>query len=481
VKEVGDGFLSEAKKGTKIFVPASVKQMGYINGNDDNDLEVYLFASGIDIDDFEADVNTLYVLPQDYADYAEKLKDRESEAKLREIPEELLNFYSNIASTAASATQPAPVAQPAPAAVMSAPTPPPTPAAPKVDNQPAAPVASAVQQNASQQQTTNTKNMPKQLIPEELNELIQEYLTDGVLTDKERQVILRKAEGMGLDRDEIDLYLDAQVQKIDQATDAAARKQKGKQCPYCGGSVPQLTDKCPHCGENITAEASSELQDIFDNLEEALVDFKSGKDIAKSKATVERFMRKAKMYYGNNPKIQKLLEEVETESLKAEKAAKSNARKNTVVKILTYNWKITAAVVLAIVVGIFMLFHKSSDEVIEESAKNLSAQINNYLKDGNLDEAKNYLMDFVVPSEVREYGTDMIVDKYDAVYLKVIKAYIKDGNYDDAEELAIAYRGKIGNELSWAEAPIYIYLRSEYEKSGRDFSALLSSDDFISR
>ena len=28
--------------------------------------------------------------------------------------------------------------------------------------------------------------MAKQLIPEELNELIHEYLTDGVLTDKER-------------------------------------------------------------------------------------------------------------------------------------------------------------------------------------------------------------------------------------------------------------------------------------------------------
>ena len=27
-------------------------------------------------------------------------------------------------------------------------------------------------------------------IPEELNALIQQYLTDGVLTDKERQVIL---------------------------------------------------------------------------------------------------------------------------------------------------------------------------------------------------------------------------------------------------------------------------------------------------
>ena len=32
--------------------------------------------------------------------------------------------------------------------------------------------------------------MASNLIPEELNALIQQYLTDGVLTDKERQVIL---------------------------------------------------------------------------------------------------------------------------------------------------------------------------------------------------------------------------------------------------------------------------------------------------
>ena len=55
------------------------------------------------------------------------------------------------------------------------------------------------------------------LIPEELNALIQEYLTDGILTDKERAVILKKAEGMGLDRDETDVYIDAEVQKIEQA------------------------------------------------------------------------------------------------------------------------------------------------------------------------------------------------------------------------------------------------------------------------
>ena len=168
--------------------------------------------------------------------------------------------------------------------------------------------------------------MANQLIPEELDQLIQEYLTDGVLTDKERAVILRKAEGMGLDRDEIDLYLDAQVQKIDQATDAVVRRQKGKQCPYCGGSVPLLTDKCPHCGENITAEASSELQEIFDNLEDALVNLKSGKDVHASKATVERFARKAKMYFGNNPRVQKLLDEIKEET---ERAEKNGERKTT--------------------------------------------------------------------------------------------------------------------------------------------------------
>lgn len=326
--------------------------------------------------------------------------------------------------------------------------------------------------------------MANNLIPEELNALIQQYLTDGILTDKERQVILKKAEKMGLDRDEIDLYLDAEVQKIDQQTDAAVRKQTGKTCPFCGGSVPQLTDKCPHCGENITPEASKELLEIFDNLEEALVDFKSGKDIAKSKATVERFMRKAKMYYGNNPKIQKLLEEVEIESVKAEKVAKANARKNTFVKILTYNWKITAAVILAVLIGIFMLFHESDeDKLAKDEAKieNLYEEVSELVDDGNLDKASNKLVNTTILKGISEHGTDNIVDYYDPIYLKVIKAYINHDNYEAAEELALSYRGKIGNEMSWVGAPTYIYLRSLYEKEGRDFSALISHYDYLTR
>ena len=47
----------------------------------------------------------------------------------------------------------------------------------------------------------------------EIEKLIKEYLTDGIISEKERKVLLRKAEAMGLDVDEVDLYIDAQQQK----------------------------------------------------------------------------------------------------------------------------------------------------------------------------------------------------------------------------------------------------------------------------
>lgn len=211
--------------------------------------------------------------------------------------------------------------------------------------------------------------MANSLIPQELEVLIQEYLTDGVLTDKERQVILKKAEGMGLDRDEIDLYLDAQVQKIDIATDAATRRQKGKTCPYCGGSVPQLTDKCPHCGETISAQASEELQEIFDNLEEALVDMKSGRDISRSKATVERYARKARMYYGSNPKIQKLLAEVENEMGFTEARLSKEAKKEGYKKLIAnkWTWVLIEVVVFAI---LFFIFYARADNLMQDYYSN---------------------------------------------------------------------------------------------------------------
>ena len=176
----------------------------------------------------------------------------------------------------------------------------------------------------------NNKNMTNKLIPEELNLLIQECLTDGILTPKEREVILRKAEKLGLDRDEIDIYLDAQVQKIEQATDAAINRRKGSSCPFCGAFVQQLTDKCPKCGRDITPEATEELAEILDNLEDALIKMKSDYTyFERHRATVEKYIHRAKMYYGNHPKIIALLAEVDKDMATAETRYKSAKRTKT--------------------------------------------------------------------------------------------------------------------------------------------------------
>lgn len=184
------------------------------------------------------------------------------------------------------------------------------------------------------------------------------------MTDKERQVILRKAESVGIDRDEIDLYLDAEVQKIEQAADSVTRRRKGKTCPYCGASVPLLTEKCPYCGENITPEASDELKDIFDNLETALIDLKDAKTYKRSKATVERYVRKAKMYYGSNLKVQKLLAEVEIEMSVAEKKAKSQARIIMLKAIITNKW-FWSSVVLVVGLLTALVGHLTNDEGVQ--------------------------------------------------------------------------------------------------------------------
>lgn len=313
------------------------------------------------------------------------------------------------------------------------------------------------------------------LIPEELNALIQQYLTDGVLTDKERQVILNEAEKMGLNREKIDLILDAEVQKIDQQTDAAVRKQKGKTCPYCGGSVPQLTDKCPHCGENITPETSEELQEILDNLEEALVNLKSGKNVNENKANVERYMRKAEMYYSNNPKIKKLLEHLNDELSEAERLGKTAARNAAIsqaasstakgigssIKFFLLNHKI-AVIVIILVIGVLYFVKMSIDvglslsdpnfesKEVREERNGILDNINDAIKNGDISSAivafGDYTKRFGVSNELKsKIFTECLkknmlddalslCDQYDSGLLfQICDKYIEQGNYKQAE------------------------------------------------
>lgn len=264
----------------------------------------------------------------------------------------------------------------------------------------------------------------KKAIPQELDDLIQEYLTDGIISAKERQVLLNKAMSLGLNVDEVDLYIDAQQQKADQAVAAAMNKRRGKTCPYCGSSIPELTDKCPNCGGNITPEASKELEEIFEELEEALVNFKSGNadSISRSKAEVERYVRKAKMYYGNNPKVQRMLEEVEAESAAADEEMKKNVRNKLIAK---YKWFIIGAVVVILGVG-YYLYQSSKPEY---SAAKTSSLMMDAIKEGDIEKAQ--ALQDAYTSHVNQYYSD-VSEAAKALENAKAKKAIEEGDYDKA-------------------------------------------------
>ena len=52
------------------------------------------------------------------------------------------------------------------------------------------------------------------MLTPELEQLINYALEDGVLTDKERSVLMRKAQAAGADLDEFEMILDAKLHEV---------------------------------------------------------------------------------------------------------------------------------------------------------------------------------------------------------------------------------------------------------------------------
>ena len=96
------------------------------------------------------------------------------------------------------------------------------------------------------------------MFSERLEGLIKAAMQDGILTDKEKQAILKRAEAEGEDPTEVEIYIESLLQKEQQTRrkqedekDEQLYKEKqaaiGKVCPNCGKHVPPLTIKCD-CG-----------------------------------------------------------------------------------------------------------------------------------------------------------------------------------------------------------------------------------------
>ena len=109
------------------------------------------------------------------------------------------------------------------------------------------------------------------MFSKELEEVIEAALADGVLTDKERAVLHKRAQAEGVDPDELDIVIDGRLAKMKRQEDwlrpappkEATNQKYGNvlKCPSCGAQVVGGSALCPECGyafSNVGANSSYE-------------------------------------------------------------------------------------------------------------------------------------------------------------------------------------------------------------------------------
>jgi hypothetical protein len=115
---------------------------------------------------------------------------------------------------------------------------------------------------------------------EQLENLINLALADGELTEKEKQILFKKAEAAGIDLDEFEMVLDAKLaerKKVAQPspTPVASAPKSDKfgdirKCPACGSMLQSFQTKCDDCGHEFSnVQAVGSAQKLFDLLQAA--------------------------------------------------------------------------------------------------------------------------------------------------------------------------------------------------------------------
>lgn len=112
-----------------------------------------------------------------------------------------------------------------------------------------------------------------ELYSERIEALIKAAFADGELTDKERQVLMRKAAEEGIDPDEFEMVLDARVTELEATKQKQTKKSKhgtSKKCPACGAIISPHIPVCPDCGyEFAGVEAVASMKKFLDEIKRA--------------------------------------------------------------------------------------------------------------------------------------------------------------------------------------------------------------------
>ena len=113
-----------------------------------------------------------------------------------------------------------------------------------------------------------------------LEGFIEMALADGELTEKEKQILYKKAQVRGIDLDEFEMVLEAKLFEKRKSMQAAMPQPQAatpksnkygdvRKCPGCGAVVESFNSRCPDCGFEFSGvDAVSSFEALNKKLEE---------------------------------------------------------------------------------------------------------------------------------------------------------------------------------------------------------------------
>lgn len=213
VKKIGAGFAS-SESIKEIYIPDSVEEVSYTS-EEEGRTDMYLYSNKLtDIESLCGNVDTLYVPEILYTYYAELLKKAyNTDTRLRKMPADKLDFYGPYVPVAPMPpkTEEETIEEVSPEEESSEEkeviisedvcesTPPSMPEMPKES-------APTLEQTP---QVQEIKKSPGNLFSDGLEELINSVAESDEITDKKKEIILRRAVKEGEDPDEVEMILEA--------------------------------------------------------------------------------------------------------------------------------------------------------------------------------------------------------------------------------------------------------------------------------
>ena len=202
VKIVGDEFAS-SKSIREVYVPYTVEEIGTLN-DDEYSPDVYIYTNKLtDIESLCDCIKTLYVPEDLYVYYAELLKDvDDTEVRLRKMPADKLDFYGT----------PVPSLTEVDEEDNSAPQ------LPEQDQDIETPIVEDETEELEDEtediqdeteEIPTIQKFPGNLFSDGLEELINSVAESDELTDKKKEIVLRRAVKEGEDPDEVEMILEA--------------------------------------------------------------------------------------------------------------------------------------------------------------------------------------------------------------------------------------------------------------------------------